>query len=630
MAQRITTTDTRFSRLIVAPLTKLFFVRIGGRKHINDLIDTEALPGFISDLIRNVVRRTKLWPREKLDVAEELIAHFADGLEAGHTAEELVRDFGNQKHAAKLIRRGKLRNRPIWWQLQKRCRQVLLILTGLYVLAGVWLMDAKLTVSVDYLEEVNPVAVPGDDAEVAWPLYRKAFIAAGYVTLSDLSDSEVAKLVEIQRKITDGDESEWSTAKTLLDRNRLFLEQVRIASGRRKLGFIVRSNYRDYSREDIGFLYLRDFQHHSVPVEVREKFALIRDSVALMKLRHCHALFYAAQVISLDIRYAGEQGDVARIFKNCEAMFGLARHLREHLTVINEAYAHDVMRVALMELGHVVAASPDIFSPEQLQQLARKIEIVDELSAPMVEGLRACILDILQRSYDESGRLTSNAIRWCQFHDAESSRFLFDSSGSGLVAAKERIYLLAMVPAANVLGPSRSQLADEYLRALDRQAYLLSRPLWETLHQKSPIALQMEEWQRSGKSRFNPLASDHGSDTTFWQRTKSTIALRDATQVAIALTCYKRAHGEYPKSLDDLTPRFLPTPAIDHSTGKPLLYKLVDDQPCLYGRGYDGDDDGGLIYGRASRFWWPVIWMSTDGDWVLWPKPANVGAGKNR
>ena len=73
------------------------------------LLSEAALPAPIADLIQHITRRTRLWPREKLDVTRELIAHFRDGVDAGHAPDELVRDFGEPADAARLIRRAKKR-----------------------------------------------------------------------------------------------------------------------------------------------------------------------------------------------------------------------------------------------------------------------------------------------------------------------------------------------------------------------------------------------------------------------------------------------------------------------------------------------------------------------------------------
>ena len=90
------------------------------------------LPGDLASIVHRVVRRTRLWPGEKIDVARELVGHFLDGLETlqqdkglavDAAAKELVESFGNEKLAARLICRSKKRCRPVIWELGIRLCQ---------------------------------------------------------------------------------------------------------------------------------------------------------------------------------------------------------------------------------------------------------------------------------------------------------------------------------------------------------------------------------------------------------------------------------------------------------------------------------------------------------------------------
>ncbi|MGC4003210.1 MAG: hypothetical protein QM811_08780 [Pirellulales bacterium] len=79
---------------------------LGIRPHPQVVLAESALPESIRQTILSVVQRTRLWRGERYDVTREFIAHFADGLDAGRTPEELLAAFGDPKQAAKLIRAG--------------------------------------------------------------------------------------------------------------------------------------------------------------------------------------------------------------------------------------------------------------------------------------------------------------------------------------------------------------------------------------------------------------------------------------------------------------------------------------------------------------------------------------------
>jgi len=82
-----------------------------------DPITNSNLTAEIQELIRTVVKRSRLWRSERHALALELVSHFGAGLDAGKSADELIRKFGDAKMAAKLMRRAKKRNRPLWWQV---------------------------------------------------------------------------------------------------------------------------------------------------------------------------------------------------------------------------------------------------------------------------------------------------------------------------------------------------------------------------------------------------------------------------------------------------------------------------------------------------------------------------------
>ena len=92
-------------------------------------------------------------------------------------------------------------------------------------------------------------------------------------------------------------------------------------------------------------------------------------------------------------------------------------------------------------------------------------------------------------------------------------------------------------------------------------------------------------------------------------------------RVAIALERYRLAHGEYPETLDALTPQFMEKVPHDIIGGQPLHYRLTNDgQFVLYSVGWNERDDGGVIvldgpFGKSGNL------NISQGDWV-WRYPA--------
>ena len=84
--------------------------RVAPQKPV-ELVMASGLSRPLGDLILQVTNRSGLWRSEQSDLAGELIAHFADGLNRGESEQSLIEDFGDAEQAAKLIRRAKKRNR---------------------------------------------------------------------------------------------------------------------------------------------------------------------------------------------------------------------------------------------------------------------------------------------------------------------------------------------------------------------------------------------------------------------------------------------------------------------------------------------------------------------------------------
>src|SRR5258706_356887 len=81
--------------------------RLDARLDWRQVIASASLSDDLASAVHQVVSNSRLWRREKVDVATELVAHFQDGLDAGQSAKALLTAFGDAQAAAQLIRRAK-------------------------------------------------------------------------------------------------------------------------------------------------------------------------------------------------------------------------------------------------------------------------------------------------------------------------------------------------------------------------------------------------------------------------------------------------------------------------------------------------------------------------------------------
>ena len=87
--------------------------QLTGRMDVEAILTSYALPASCADVVRRVVKKSRLWRLEKAELTSELAAHFRDGLQEGLSETDLIKNFGDPAKAAKLIRRAKVRCRPL-------------------------------------------------------------------------------------------------------------------------------------------------------------------------------------------------------------------------------------------------------------------------------------------------------------------------------------------------------------------------------------------------------------------------------------------------------------------------------------------------------------------------------------
>jgi len=100
----------------------------------------------------------------------------------------------------------------------------------------------------------------------------------------------------------------------------------------------------------------------------------------------------------------------------------------------------------------------------------------------------------------------------------------------------------------------------------------------------------------------------------------------DFATVACALERYRRAHGQYPSSLEELRPKFIQTIPHDIVSGGPLHYRRdAADGFTLYGVGFDEKDNNGTTSPtREPRA------DAVGSDWVWQPAPRRSHDSRNR
>src|SRR5262249_20913889 len=125
---------------------------------------------------RRVVNATRLWRLERVEVMQELIAHFTDGIASGISAEDLLERFGDETRTAALIRRAKRRNRPLTWHALRFAAWSMSSILVFYSSYAVYFLSGHPSPRVDYITNINKETGKTPVEDRAWPLYRRALI----------------------------------------------------------------------------------------------------------------------------------------------------------------------------------------------------------------------------------------------------------------------------------------------------------------------------------------------------------------------------------------------------------------------------------------------------------------------
>ncbi|MDX1566029.1 MAG: hypothetical protein R3236_11510, partial [Phycisphaeraceae bacterium] len=349
-----------------------------------------GLPDSIQSLVLDVTRASRLWRRERADLAVELCAHFGDGLEAGRNAEQLIADFGNLKTAVRLMRRGKMRCRPLPWKIFRWTCRSLAALVVIYIGLIFYYLGGEPTVSTDYYAKFNAAALAVSPEDRAWPIYRKAFL-----TLKDPKDVPWDRY---NRPPLPGEEG-WSQTAAYLDRHREALDQIRRAARKPGLGFVASHRLSSEDRAVYGTEETAlDTESDSVSADHS-----LGHSLAAMPLPYLADLRFASNLLSFAAIRAASEGKGSKAIDDIKTMIGIARHLKEQPSLINDLVMLSIVTQACDVVHRIIERHGSLLKKEELKRLAHVIAQTEGRMSVRLSGERMMFYDIVQRIYTDDG-----------------------------------------------------------------------------------------------------------------------------------------------------------------------------------------------------------------------------------
>lgn len=617
--------STLWQRLCTTRMRDVLRGRIDGRLDWRRVVAAADLPGEAAEVIEQVVRRSRLWRSEKVDVAQELIAHFQDGLEAGRSPQQLVDSFGDPVQAAQLIRRAKKRGRSLVWQMWRWACWSLAALAVFYAATVIYLFMGQPSISTDYLAIINERAEAVPEDQRAWPLYREA--------LAKMNNLNPEPKWSRENDLGPSDEA-WPEAASWLTNHADALALIRLAASRPEMGMPAYASYESYPLEDRRVFLaesdkrLQQMDRKKVPLEDRWLMATL--------LPHLQCLRDMARLLADDARRAALAGDGQTSYADVVAMLEISHHCQEQPFIVNAFVALAVQRLAFARIQGVLSDNSTVWSNDQLRNLAHRIAAakIDWQSA--FAGECYSFHDFVQRIYTDdghgNGRITDEGLR--ALHTIAHQTDI--DKATGLKSWRMQFGELAtdaVAPASLYIMASRGELVAMYDRFIDEHLAALGRPLWERKAESDSVEQRIDGWSTFERTRYLPITLWMPSLSSMRKSIEAGRGERDGVLVGIAIELYHRDHSSWPKSLPELAPRYLPQMPVDRITGEPLHYKVVDDRPLVYSVGADGDDDAGSVpreddgkpnsylASPANMFGTPI-----DGDWVIWSTVESEGA----
>lgn len=592
------------------------------------VIAASALPAPLARTVTHVIRRTRLRPSERAEIAQELCAHFTDALARGQSLGDTLLAFGDPDAAATLIRRATLRKRHWLWRFARPATRAVAVTIAILLLgfgSFAWRFYTREPwVAMDYVGLWNARTSKVPESDRAWPAYREASLALARLARANCTDNSNRVHERLkERPWTPA----WDRAKADAIQAAPLLSAIRTAAAKpmigAPLGISVDPDVSEALWGSSGgqFDNVVDWRRIGVqpggPLWTQE-----------VLLPHLGLMSRLAAWIELDFWAAVEEGDRDRAMANIHALLGMANQLtRDPPPGWNTSGASYVMS-ATSSIIEAIVRYPGFMRDQELANLSGTLAATDLAGDTdrANEQQRQMYADTLQRLYTNDangdGQLTPAGQR------------LLDELlwMHGLVEhPRSNTFANVIAPLRSTLHPSRLEAMEILDSAMQTRRHWFEVPSWE--RDEYPGGLFPQSHIDVTKSRPTPkptmsllARAMQRQSALSTLNAESCTFQRDATLVAIALERHRLAHAVWPASLDGIDPAFRVAVPRDIFDGKPLRYALIDHAPVLYSGGPDRlDDHGNPIKVNTDNLRWcsPAEFSIQNregrlaGDWIL-------------
>ncbi len=582
------------------------------------LLDAAELPERVDALIRQVVSKSKLWTNERAEIARELIAHAQDAIEAGRSDEEIADGFGDPKRIAKLMSRAMKRKRPLAWRSYRNMKRlagsmVLAVIVS-YAVLMVRYFTGSPNIKRNYIAELNATNDAYREDQKAWKVYMdvelqwKRHVKPTQLVQNERYAKDVeahdARYTESNYPLLEEDAANGYPLRPGVDL--LFihddltpehpdyeqtiaiakafepqLARVRQAASRPMLGVEYSDKVEQVEIDPGIWVYINE----PAAEDPEDQQSLIE-----VVLPHLGAMRKFAMHMFIDSHWAFEEGDVDRAAANAIAIAGLARHCMQEGYLISDLVGFVILDSGYESLAEQLRNDPASMSKEQLVSIAHVYAIAGREIGLDLGTERMMFDDLLQRTYTDDGH--GNGRMTPEGNQLFISLGGYTTKGHNALIHEPAWQALGQ-PLGFVAGNRKSQ-HDQYHRAIDLvEQAAQGGP--ESIYLVQGLDIQVEtENHRLDGYFISPVgvmlpAISKRVNQLFQQQ-----LMHEGFMAMLAIETYRAEHGQLPRTLEQLTPNYLPkVPDDPFNPGHPMQYKLERGGYVLYVAGADGDLDGG-------------------------------------
>jgi hypothetical protein len=612
---RMNTTPSFLRRLLSTPLQDLVRGRLSGSLDAKAASAGSGLPEELDRIACRVARRTRLSRAERVEVAHDLVDHFTDGMAEGVTASRLIEKFGDERVAAKLIRRSMRRKRSVFARgVRQTVRAGLLcvaVVVVFYLLLAIKHRNREIRIEVDYVAMMNAPTRASEPSDRSWPEIREAI-----TTLHGLAgplpdelmhvDREISKIVSASlsgapapwidaelgppAQLSDDDDVEAARVDRFFEAAQPALERLRAAAGRPLLGFPLAASGLE-EPADRTFFGIDAEPSDAVSQEDADAF---QDSILTLEFPHFKSVRLAARLLAADARRAVVEGDDARMVADIGAMLELAEQIRQPSIMIAQLVGMSMERLAFTVVLDLIAALPEKIDDRSMLALAEMIrELDDERLGLKMAGERWFFLDIAQRIYSDDGEGDGSLSIGSPVVDMLGTPS--GNLGPEQFTSDTGAFLLGPLVAELTLG--RAEAIRIWMNLIDSAEEQASKSPWEI--DTAPLGL-IDEIPRQAMNddyahmiRYFPINLLVPATESLVFTSAALRLERDLVLTVLELEATRRRNGVWPDSLDELEFTAGGEPARDPFDGSTVRYLHRDGRPLIYVLGPDRDDDGG-------------------------------------